>query len=75
MVSQMLKNEFQRFGELVDIQISYKILQLKIPKDVFILHQPPSFQEGLFWSNFDKKHPSSFRNNKILQYNWHDSLE
>jgi hypothetical protein len=61
MISQMVRNECLWFGVHVDIQGSYKILQLEIPNEVVILYQPPCFLEGLFWSNFDKKHPLSFR--------------
>jgi hypothetical protein len=48
MISQIVRNECLRFGVHVDIQVSYKILQLEILKKVIILHQPLSFQEGLF---------------------------
>jgi hypothetical protein len=37
-------SECLRFAVHVDIQVSYKILQLEIPKEVFILHQPHGFQ-------------------------------
>jgi hypothetical protein len=42
MISQMVRNEYLRFGVYVDIQVSYKILWLEIPKEVLVLHQPLS---------------------------------
>jgi hypothetical protein len=61
MISQMVRNECLRFGVHIDIQVSYKILWLEIPKVVLILYQPLGFEEGLFRGNFDqKKLPSSF---------------
>jgi hypothetical protein len=38
MISQMVRNEAVRFGRHIDIEVSYKILQLEIPKLVLILH-------------------------------------
>jgi hypothetical protein len=32
MISQMVRNESVRFGRHIDIEVSYKILQLEIPK-------------------------------------------
>jgi hypothetical protein len=32
MILQMVRNETIRFGRHIDIEVSYKILQLKIPK-------------------------------------------
>jgi hypothetical protein len=49
MILQMVRNEFVKFDEHVDIQVSYKILWLEVPKMAPILHNPPCFQEGLFW--------------------------
>jgi hypothetical protein len=49
------------FGRHIDIEISYKILQLEIPKLVLILHYLACFQKGLFVGNFEQKHPWSFR--------------
>jgi hypothetical protein len=37
-----------RFGRHIDIEVSYKILQLEVLKLVPILHYPASFQKGLF---------------------------
>jgi hypothetical protein len=34
----MVRNEAVRFGRHIDIEVSYKILQLEIPKLVLILH-------------------------------------
>ena len=39
----MIRNEFVRFGGHVQIQISYKILQLEVQKKTPILHNPPCF--------------------------------
>jgi hypothetical protein len=39
----MVKNEYLRFGGLVDIQAKYKILQFKVAKNVPILQNPPCF--------------------------------
>jgi hypothetical protein len=44
MISQMVRNECVRFGRHVDIQVSYKILQLEVLKDNPILDTSPSFQ-------------------------------
>jgi hypothetical protein len=55
MISQMARNECLRFNVYVKIQVNYKILWLETPKEVFVLHQPPSYQEVMFWGNFDKK--------------------
>jgi hypothetical protein len=33
MILQMIKNECIRFGGHVEIQVSYKILQLEVPKE------------------------------------------
>jgi hypothetical protein len=38
MISQMVRNESVRFGRHIDIEVSYKILQLEVPKMVLILH-------------------------------------
>jgi hypothetical protein len=38
MISQMVRNETIRFARHIDIEVSYKILQLEIPKLVLILH-------------------------------------
>jgi hypothetical protein len=61
MISQMVRNESVRFGRHIDIEVSYKISQLEIPKLVLILHYLAYFQKGLFGSNFEQKHPWSFR--------------
>jgi hypothetical protein len=57
----MLRNESVRFGRHIDIEVSYKILRLKIPKLVQILHYWACFQKGLFGGNFEQKHPHIFR--------------
>jgi hypothetical protein len=61
MISQMVRNESVRFGRHIDIEVSYKILQLEVPKLVPILHYPACFQKGLFGGSFEQKHPQSFR--------------
>jgi hypothetical protein len=61
MISQMVGNESVRFGRHIDIEVSYKILRLEIPKLVLILHHLTCFQKGLFGGNFEQKHPWSFR--------------
>jgi hypothetical protein len=43
MILQMVRNECLRLGVHVDIQVSYKILQLQIPKEILILHQQLGF--------------------------------
>jgi hypothetical protein len=37
-------NEHMRFGGHVDVQVSYKILQLEVLNEALILHNPPCFQ-------------------------------
>jgi hypothetical protein len=61
MISQMVRNESVRFDRHIDIEVSYKILQLKVPKLVPILHHPACFQKRLFGGNFEQKHTTSFR--------------
>jgi hypothetical protein len=50
----MVRNESVRFGRHIDIEVSYKILQLEIPKLVLILHYLACFQKGLFGGNFEQ---------------------
>jgi hypothetical protein len=59
MISQMVRNESVRFGRHIYIEVSYKILQLEIPKLVLILYYLACFLKGLFGSNFEQKHPWS----------------
>jgi hypothetical protein len=40
----MVRNESARFGRHIDIEVSYKILQLEIPKLVPILHYLACFR-------------------------------
>jgi hypothetical protein len=54
-ILQMGRNEWVKFGVFVGIQVSYKILLLEVAKKAPILHNPPYFQEGLFWGNFGLK--------------------
>jgi hypothetical protein len=58
---QMVRNEIVRFGRHIDIEVSYKILWLEIPKLVLILYYSAYFRKGLFGGNFEQKHPWSFR--------------
>jgi hypothetical protein len=57
----MVRNESVRFGRHIDIEVSYKILQLEIPKLVLILHYLACCQKGLFGGNFEQKHSWSCR--------------
>jgi hypothetical protein len=61
MILQMVKNENVRFGRRIDIEVSYKILQLEISKLILILYYSACFQKGMFGGNFEQKHPWSFR--------------
>jgi hypothetical protein len=53
-------NECVRFGGLVNIQVSCKILQLEVLKKALILHNLPCFQEGCF-DTLDSMWPWVFR--------------
>jgi hypothetical protein len=44
MISQTVRNECARFGGHVDIEVSYKILQLEILNEAPILLNSPCFQ-------------------------------
>jgi hypothetical protein len=57
----MVRNESVRFGRHIDIEVSYKILRLEVPKLVTILHYPACFQKGLVGDSFEQKHPQFFR--------------
>jgi hypothetical protein len=59
MISQMVKNECKI--RHIGIEVSYKILWLKISKLVLILHYLACFQKGLFGGNFEQNRPWSFR--------------
>jgi hypothetical protein len=61
MILQTVRNESVRFGGHIDIEVSYKILWLEIPKLVLILRYLACFQKGLFVGNFEHKHTWSFR--------------
>jgi hypothetical protein len=43
MISQMVRNEYMKFGRHVDSQVIYKILWLKVPNNTQTLHNPPYF--------------------------------
>jgi hypothetical protein len=60
-ISQMVRNGRVRFGRHIDIEVSYKILQLEVPRLVPILHYVACFQKGLFGGSFEQKHPQAFR--------------
>jgi hypothetical protein len=55
------KNGRVRFGRHIDIEVSYKILRLEVPRLVPILHYLACFQKGLFGGSFEQKHPQAFR--------------
>jgi hypothetical protein len=57
MISQMVRNRRVRFGRHTDIEVSYKILQLEVPRLVPILHYLACFQKGLFGGSFEQKRP------------------
>ena len=46
MISQMVRNESVRFGRHIDIEVSYKILWLEIPKLVLICTISLAFKRG-----------------------------
>jgi hypothetical protein len=50
----MVRNESVRFGRHIDIEVSYKILQLEISKLVLILHYLACFQKELFGGSLSK---------------------
>jgi hypothetical protein len=50
-----------RFGRHIDIEVSYKILQLEVPKLVPILHYPACFQKGCLEAVLSKNTLSPFR--------------
>jgi hypothetical protein len=52
MIVQTVWNECIRFGERINIQVSYKILQSEVPKKSQILHNVLCFQQGLIWGSF-----------------------
>jgi hypothetical protein len=72
---RMIRNENVRFGRHIDIEVSYKISQLEIPKLVLILHYPACFQKGLLGGNFEQKHPWSFRGSFGKKKNQREELK
>jgi hypothetical protein len=48
MILQKVWNECVRFGEHINIQVSYKIFRLEVQMKASILYNLPCFQEGLF---------------------------
>jgi hypothetical protein len=55
MILQIIRKKCLRFGVHVDIQVSYKILQLEILKESFILHHCLAFKKGYFEAVLTKK--------------------
>jgi hypothetical protein len=60
MILQTEWNECLKFGGCINIQVSYKILQLEVQKKASILHNLPCFQEG-FEAVLDSMRPLMFR--------------
>ena len=60
-ILQMVRNEIVRFGRHIDKEVSYKILQLEIPKLILILHYLACFKKEQFGGSFEQKHPWPFR--------------
>jgi hypothetical protein len=60
-ISQMVMNESVRFGKHIDIEVSYKILQLEVTKLDPIFHYRACFRKGLKKGSLEQKHPQSFR--------------
>jgi hypothetical protein len=54
MISQMVRNESVRFGRHIDIEVSYKILQFEVPKNVPIYKIHLAFSRGCFEAIFVK---------------------
>jgi hypothetical protein len=52
MISQMVRNEGVRFGRHIDIEVSYKILQLEVPKNVPIFTKPTLLSVGAVLRQF-----------------------
>jgi hypothetical protein len=50
----MIQNESIRFSRHIDIEISYKVLWLEVPKLVPILYYPACFQKGLFGCSLEQ---------------------
>jgi hypothetical protein len=66
-ILQMVRIESVRFGRYIDIEISYKILWLEIPKLILILHYLACFQKGLLGGNFEQKHTWAKRLKRVKQ--------
>jgi hypothetical protein len=49
----MVRNESVIFGRHIDIEVSYKILRLEVPKLVPILHYLACFQKGQFGGSLE----------------------
>jgi hypothetical protein len=61
MIMQMVRNECTRFGLHVNIQVSYKILQLEVLKESSIFAQSTLLWIGVVLRQFWWKHPKNFR--------------
>jgi hypothetical protein len=66
MISQMVRNESVRFDRHIDIEVSYKILQLKIPKLVLILIIWLAFKRGCLEAVLSKNTLSPLGVNQML---------
>jgi hypothetical protein len=64
----MVRNESVRFGRHIDIEVSYKTLQLEVPKNAPILQNPPCFQYGYFEAIFVKNTLGCLGANWVLGY-------
>jgi hypothetical protein len=61
MILQTIWNECVSFGGHINIQVSYKILQLEVQKKASILHNLPAFNRGCFEAVLDSTRPLMFR--------------
>jgi hypothetical protein len=61
MILQTVWNECLRFGGHINIQVSFKILQLEVLKKALILHNPTWFKRGCFEAALDSMRAQVFR--------------
>jgi hypothetical protein len=52
MILQMVRNESVRYGRHIDIEVSYKILRLEVPKNVPILQKSTLLSVGVVLRQF-----------------------
>jgi hypothetical protein len=57
MISQMVRNGSVRFGRHIDIEVSYKILRLEVPKMVPNFTLFGLLSKGAVWRQFCAKKP------------------